>query len=137
MHPNPRFAVVVGAVLWAACGGASQSPAQGDAETCPSGEIAFSIENGCMNDGSVELCLPASDEASLDAARAIAPSIACTQGSRGRAQCDTATERLCLVEVPSTACVAPHGALTEDAWQTMCALAALPAVRSIVPTFYE
>lgn len=129
----------------AACGGASPTPGQsggdaesdGDAHTCNTAEIAFPIESGCMNDGSVEFCLPADDEAALDAAHAITPLITCTQGSRGRAECDTATERLCLVEVPTSACVAPHGTLTPDAWQMMCALAALPEVRMIVPTFYE
>lgn len=129
----------------AACGGAAQTRGQsggdaegdGDAHTCNTAEIAFSIESGCMNDGSVEFCLPAEDEAALEAARAITPSITCTEGSRGRAECDTAIERLCLVEVPTSACVATHGALTPEAWQMMCALAALPEVRMIVPTFYE
>lgn len=145
MRMNHILCLCVASLALAACGGASPAPGQsdgdgtreGDAAACNTAQIAFPIESGCMNDGSVEFCLPAADDASLEAARAITPLITCSQGSRGRAQCDTATEQLCLVEVPSSACVAPHGALTPDAWLMMCALAALPEVRMIVPTFYE
>jgi hypothetical protein len=90
-----------------------------------------------MNDGSVEFCLPAGDADALASVHALAPTVACAQGSSGRARCDTATEMLCMLETSDAACEAHHGALTEPTWATVCALAALPDVRQIVPTFYE
>ena len=122
-----------------ACAGTPPSRARedGEAERCPAEEIAFSLEEGCVNDGSVELCLPADADDALDRARVIAPTITCTQGSRGRAGCDPRTQRLCLVPLAPADCVAHHGALTADAWQRVCALAAMPEVTRVVPTFYE
>jgi hypothetical protein len=130
-------------VFSAACAGAPPPPesesdnGDGAAAACPESEISFSREEGCLNDGSVELCLPADADEALARARIIAPEITCTQGSRGRAQCDPHTQRLCLVPLASADCVAPHGALTEHAWLRVCALAAMPEVEQVVPTFYE
>jgi hypothetical protein len=54
----------------------------------------------------------------------------------GRAGCDLDTEVLCFLDTAGL-CTAYHGALTDEGWQIVCELAALPAVREIVPTWYE
>jgi hypothetical protein len=106
------------------------------ASSCPTGELAFTQETGCVNDGSVEFCLPTGDEALLARVREIAPTIQ-AGSSRGRAGCDLASETLYFFPTGEAECVAPHGALLGDAWNKLCRIAALPEVRSIVPTWYE
>lgn len=123
----------------AARDGAADLPlSDGSDQACPAqGKIRFAQGQGCQNDGSVELCLPQGDAAVLAQARAIAADLSCAPGG-GRAKCDPALELLCLLPtVVGGRCVALHGALTDAAWGQVCALAALPAVREIVPTFFE
>jgi hypothetical protein len=102
---------------------------------CPTHKIRFTQETGCMNDGSVEFCLAAGDLAALESVRALAPDVRCMRAG-GRARCELDTEVLCLVETRGL-CVAQHGALTDAGWALVCDLAALDAVREIVPTWYE
>jgi hypothetical protein len=102
---------------------------------CPVDKIAFTQDTGCLNDGSVEFCVPAHDPAALAAVRHIAPDVTCMHAG-GRAHCDTTTEILCLLPTRKQ-CTAYHGALTDSRWQAVCDLAALPFVRQIVPTWYE
>jgi hypothetical protein len=103
--------------------------------TCPADKITFEQNTGCLNDGSVEFCVPANDLDALAAVREIVPDVQC--GSMGgRARCDLDTEVLCLIETRGM-CTAYHGAMTDDGWQTVCKLAAMPFVREIVPTWYE
>jgi hypothetical protein len=126
--------VILGAACIAACTCVpmrSPSPAP----TCPADKITFTQDTGCLNDGSVEFCVPASDLDALAAVREIAPGARCIQAG-GRARCDLDTEVLCMIETRGM-CVAYHGAMTDDGWQTVCDLAALPFVRKIVPTWYE
>jgi hypothetical protein len=113
---------------------APYSPAP--AASCPTGELAFTQETGCVNDGSVEFCLPTGDEALLTRVREIAPTIQ-AGSSRGRAGCNLPAETLYFFPTGEAECVAPHGALVDDAWNELCRIAALPEVRSIVPTWYE
>ena len=103
---------------------------------CPAHKLAFTKETGCSNDGSVEFCLPSGDEALLERARAIAPTIQ-AGSSPGRAGCDIPAETLYAFPTGEAECVAHHGALTDAAWDRLCRLAALPEVRAIVPTWYE
>jgi hypothetical protein len=105
------------------------------ASPCPIDKIAFTQDTGCLNDGSVEFCIPAGDPAALAAVQRIAPDVTCMRAG-GRARCDTTTEILCLLPTRKQ-CTTYHGALPDSRWQTVCDLAALPFVRQIVPTWYE
>ncbi|WP_438001074.1 hypothetical protein WMF26_16210 [Sorangium sp. So ce185] len=106
------------------------------AAACPTEKLAFTRETGCANDGSVEFCLPAGDEALVARVRGIAPTI--QEGSSpGRARCDVPAETLYFFPTGDAECVARHGALEGAAWDKICRIAALPEVRAIVPTWYE
>lgn len=106
------------------------------AASCPSQKLAFTRDTGCVNDGSVEFCLPAGDEALLARVRDIAPTIQ-AGSSRGRAGCDVPAETLYFFPTGDAECVAHHGALEDAAWDKVCRIAAMPEVRAIVPTWYE
>jgi hypothetical protein len=112
--------------------GASPSPAA----SCPTHKLGFSKETGCRNDGSVEFCLKTGDEALLTRVKEIAPTIV-AGASRGRAGCNVPAETLYFFPTREDECAAPHGALGDAAWDRVCRIAALPEVRSIVPTWYE
>ncbi len=100
---------------------------------CPTAKIAFTQAEGCLNDGSVEFCLPASDSVALSTVEHIAPDVTCVRAG-GRARCDTTTEILCLLP---TYCSSYDSALTDSGWRAVCDLAALPFIHRIVPTWYE
>jgi len=106
------------------------------AAACPTSELQFTKETGCLNDGSVEFCLPSGDEALLAEVRAIAPTVE-VGSSRGRAGCNLPAETLHFFPTSGAECVAHHGALVDAAWDKLCRIAALPEVREIVPTWYE
>lgn len=105
--------------------------------TCLTDKLRFTQETACVNDGSVELCIANGDDATRDAVLAIAPTTVCQAGSAGRAGCDTTTDALCLVPIDPSECTDRHGAMLEAAWSRICAIAALDAVREIVPTWFE
>jgi hypothetical protein len=115
-------------------GGAEATPSP--EASCPAHKLSFTKENGCSNDGSVEFCLPAGDDALLARVRDIAPTIQ-AGSSAGRAGCNIAAETLYFFPTGEAECVARHGALVDAAWDRLCRLAALPEVRAIVPTWYE
>jgi hypothetical protein len=100
---------------------------------CPVDKITFTQDNGCLNDGNVEFCVPARDPAALAAVRRIAPDVTCMQAA-ARARCDTTAEVLCFFP---TDCSDHFSPLPDSRWQTVCDLAALPFVRQIIPTWYE
>lgn len=100
---------------------------------CRAEELMFTQADGCANDGSVEFCIPPLLE---PAVTAIAPTVTCAVGI-GRAGCDPATQRLCSFPTGVATCTAPHGALTDAAWDTLCGLTMLPEVTAIVPTILE
>jgi hypothetical protein len=104
--------------------------------TCPADKIRFTQETGCLNDGSVEFCLPADDPSALASVQRIAPGVTCLQ-ARGRAGCDLHSQRLCLVETRGMCRPDATRAMTDAGWQTVCDLAALPFVGTVVPTWYE
>ncbi|WP_437635507.1 hypothetical protein [Sorangium sp. So ce854] len=140
-----RFAIssLLSACLSACASSPPSTPGEGDAEgppppaaSCPTQKLAFTRDTGCVNDGSVEFCLPAGDEALVARVRDIAPTIL-AGSSRGRASCDVPAETLYFFPTGDAECVAPHGALEEAAWSKLCRIAALPEVRAIVPTWYE
>lgn len=100
---------------------------------CPSHKIGFTQETGCLNDGSVEFCLPAGDPAALAAVLDILPQTTCIQ-ARGRAGCDLETQLLCRVDTAGMCRADRPQAMTDPGWQTVCQLASLPFVPHIVPT---
>jgi hypothetical protein len=102
---------------------------------CATEKISFTQENGCLNDGSFEFCIPQDDPEALAAVLEIAPTAACLKGSRGRAGCDLETQMLCLVNRDGMC--AANDAMNDTGWQTVCELASLPSVEKIVPTWYE
>lgn len=106
------------------------------APSCPTNELKFTKETGCLNDGSVEFCLPTGNEALVARVREIAPTIE-AGASRGRAGCNLPAETLYFFPTGEAECVARHGALGDAAWDKICRIAALPEVRAIVPTWYE
>ena len=112
----------------------------GDAPTgaCPTAEIMFTQATGCANDGSVEFCIPDGDAALIAQLEAHEVAISCAPGG-GRAGC-FASPNLLLCSYPTgfpQQCEAMHGAMTDDTWQDMCAIAALPEVTAIVHTILE
>ncbi|MBJ6765641.1 hypothetical protein JGU66_33220 [Myxococcaceae bacterium JPH2] len=103
---------------------------------CPTQKFAFTREQSCRNDGSVEFCLPSDDAEALARVRAIAPDVR-TMPSGGRARCDVPAQVLVLFPTPTSECTERHGALQEPAWERLCRVAALPAVQRVVPTWFE
>jgi hypothetical protein len=108
---------------------------------CPNGHadaIKFAQAEACMNDGSVEFCIPASDPQLPAMLAAISPSITCGTGG-GRAGC-ARTPGLLLCSYPTAfpgQCLSQHGEMTAKTWSDMCTIAGLPQVVEIVPTFFE
>jgi len=116
------------------------APATTDAPAgaCPTAEIMFTQATGCANDGSVEFCIPDGNAALIAQLKALEKDISCGPGG-GRAGC-LATPNLLLCFYPTSfpqQCEAMHGAMTDDTWQDMCAIATLPEVTAIVHTILE
>jgi hypothetical protein len=107
---------------------------------CPTDQISFAQAEGCLNDGSIEFCIPADDPEVLAQVQAIVPGIECLPYG-GRARCNRETQRLCMLSTDGM-CITQGPddssyAMSDQGWATVCALAALPAVKQIVPTWYE
>jgi hypothetical protein len=100
---------------------------------CRADKMTFTQANGCANDGSVEFCVPPVIEHAL---MLIAPTVHCAVGV-GRAGCDPGSQLLCSFPTDATTCTAPHGGLTDAAWDTLCGVSMLPDVERIVPTIFE
>jgi hypothetical protein len=100
---------------------------------CRDSKMSFTQSEGCANDGSVEFCIPPALQHAVDA---IAPGTQCAPGG-GRAGCDPRTQLLCQFATDEAACTSPGGALTDEAWDTLCAISMLPDVVELVPTFFE
>ena len=105
-------------------------------DSCATDKIAFSMDTSCQNDGSYEFCIPNDAPDYVTTVTSIAPATTCGPG-RGRASCDPDSQHLCMVDLQD-AC-GPNHQPTEDfaAWRQACALADLPFIEMIVPTWYE
>lgn len=111
--------------------------AEAPAPACDTAKIEFSQSTGCVNDGSIEFCVPASDVALQERIKARNPSVGFRAGG-GRARCNSESELLGTMPTKVGAeCVSENGALTSKAWADICSIASEPAVRKIVPTFFE
>lgn len=107
---------------------------------CDATKIDFTQETGCQNDGSVEFCLPNRKPDVLVAIQAFAPTVYVVGPHTGRVGCDLTTETLAFLPTDwtdSTVCVERHGALTNQAWNTVCEIARQPDVKKIASTWYE
>jgi hypothetical protein len=105
--------------------------------SCPTSKLQFSQASGCVNDGSVEFCVPKNDTVLRQRLESAHPTISAGCCS-GRAQCNLTTEQLYFFPTRANVeCTAWHGGLTAPAWSELCAIAAEPAIRGIVPTWYE
>jgi|SRR6185503_21218054 len=135
------FLLAMGLAASSGCGPRAQPdlPEGSDATaaaSCPTSKLRFTQEIGCLNDGSVEFCLPSGDAPAIAEVKAIAPGVYSGAG-RGRAGCDTLAETLYFFPAGEAECVARHGAMKDWAWEEVCRIAALPEVREIVPTWLE
>ena len=100
--------------------------------------MQFTQAKGCENDGSVEFCIPANDAALRGRLDALGAGLTYST-STGRAQCDHEQELLVLFPTPkddARVCTS-EGALRRRPWAQLCSIAREPAVKAIVPTFYE
>lgn len=104
--------------------------------SCPADKIAFTRESGCVNDGSVEFCIPRDDPGVLAAAHQIAPVVTVLKESRGRAGCGP-DQVLVLLPTGGLCDPTDPGAMSRAGWAKVCALARLPGVPRVVPTWYE
>lgn len=142
---GPRAVTVLGSLALLSCAQGAPLLASAEASaapiaapsTCATQKLSFQRNNGCVNDGSVELCIPSGDPEAEQAVHAIAKDVRCSQGSRGRIGCSEEREMLCLAPLGPADCPQHHGALADAGWAKVCALAALPFVRRIEPTWYE
>lgn len=120
-------------------GGYDGRPVDGlNAARCPGEKLKFSREASCLNDGSVEFCIPDNEPSLLTQISAISSTIRCTPGG-GRANC-LRMPGLLLCSYPTrfpAECISLHGAMTEAVWSDICAIAEFPQVLEIVPTFFE
>ncbi|MDY7231469.1 hypothetical protein [Hyalangium rubrum] len=105
------------------------------APACPTEKLRFTRETSCRNDGSVEFCLP-KDAQVVERVRRLAPEIQGPMGGAGRIRCDLSREDLYFFPTDNR-CLEPHGALTDEAWASLCRVAADPAISGIAPTWYE
>jgi hypothetical protein len=104
---------------------------------CDMAKFSFTQESGCVNDGWVEFCAEKAGAPVLTALRALAPDVSIVEGQIGRAGCNEATEYLVSQPVREADCKAKYGALTDSAWNTLCALSQVKETKHFVPGFAE
>ncbi|GMU60439.1 MAG: hypothetical protein AMXMBFR34_22020 [Myxococcaceae bacterium] len=97
------------------------------AKSC-SGKITFTQAEGCLNDGALELC--ATDDAATEAELAkVVPGVY-RVGTPGRSRC-LPPKTAYLWPLAPGHCVSYHGAMTDEAWAAVCALAVQPQVSQV------
>ncbi len=136
--PNVGAVVDAGLVGDAGVVGDAGTVFLADGGALDGGKIAFRQNDGCINDGSNEFCVAKADFTLIRQIKQLMPSAVPTEG-RGRAGCDLSVEQLYVFPTPRndpTVCTA-DGGLTDEAWQQVVAVAALPEIRLITPTWHE
>lgn len=101
---------------------------------CQTDKLTFDQSSACMNDGSVEFCIPADDPEALQRVKDITGDGQCGPG-RGRVGCGDG-ELLCMYFVRPH-CESRDATITQAGWNTICAVSELPFVDSITATWYE
>jgi len=105
---------------------------------CDMAKFSFTQASGCVNDGWVEFCADKSGGTPVtNALRGIAADVQITEGEVGAAGCDEVNDFHVVEPIHSGDCMAPHGALTDDAWGRFCALSQVPATKHFVPGFTQ
>jgi hypothetical protein len=92
---------------------------------CPAEKIDFTKETGCHNDGYVRFCAPTGNKKVRAAIKRIAP----TAEARNEQHCsDNEILFFLPTEVELGSCVERRGAMTDKAWNQVCALARVPQI---------
>jgi hypothetical protein len=105
---------------------------------CDMAKFSFTQSVGCVNDGWVEFCADKKGGASvLTALRSIAPDVSIQEGVIGHAGCNEATEFFVNQPLHDSDCTQHLGALTDAAWNTLCALSQVPETKHFVPGFSQ
>ncbi len=104
---------------------------------CDMAKFSFTQESGCVNDGWVEFCAEKAGAPVVTSLRALAPDVSIVEGHIGRAGCNEATEYLVSQPIREGDCMKRYGALTDSAWNTLCALSQVPETKHFVPGFAE
>jgi hypothetical protein len=100
-----------------------------------SDKVTFDQPSGCVNDGAIEVC--ARDDAATAAKLArLAPAIV-SVGTPGRSCQPPDVAYLWFLFPPRDFCVAPMGAMTDQGWDVVCALAVQPEVSLVSPFWAE
>jgi len=90
--------------------------------------------DGCHNDGYVQFCAPDGNKRVRAAIKRIAP----TAEKRSERHCDEKESLFFLpVEVDLGSCVERGGAMTDKAWNQVCALARLPQIAGFRQVRFE
>lgn len=112
-------------------------PSESPRIVCDMTKFSFTQEIGCVNDGWVEFCAAKTGAPVVTALRAISPEVQIIEGHIGRAGCDQANEYLVSQPLQEADCTQRYGALTDAAWNTLCALSQVPETKRFVPGFAE
>jgi hypothetical protein len=100
---------------------------------CPVEKINFTKETGCQNDGYVRFCVPEGKKV-----RAAIKRIAPTAEKRSEQKCSEKEVLYFLpIGVEQGSCVERGGAMTDKAWNQVCALARLPQISGIRQVRFE
>lgn len=112
-------------------------PAESPRIVCDMTKFTFTQDIGCVNDGWVEFCAAKTGAPVVTALRALAPDVQIIEGHTGRAGCDQTNEYLVSQPLKEADCTQRYGALTDSAWNTLCALSQVPETKRFVPGFAE
>jgi hypothetical protein len=114
-----------------------QQPGADPHIVCDASKFSFTQQVGCANDGWVEFCAEKAGAPVVSQLRAISPDLSIYEGMIGHAGCNESTDYLVSQPLQASDCMQQHGALTDAAWNTLCALSQVPQTKHFVPGFAE
>jgi|SRR5689334_3983155 hypothetical protein len=127
-------ALVLGFLLTASPAESPKPKPKPAAQKCPAEKISFTQDRACRHDAYV-FCIPARDKKLLATVKRIAP----TAENYAHQRCGDG-ELLFLVAMQQDEpkfCVERGGAMTDKAWNQVCALARQPQIAGIRPMHFE